>query len=380
MESVKRKLKDWEDRFYVKYNRPATREDIKKFPRVEQVYQQLKQYKKEKDEILQPSPFKKKSGGLLKTLSASNVTTKSISFTDRLLAVGNDEKENKMNKLEVIPEKSKKHKVDIEVDNNQGVADSLVIKRFLESGKRSWTMPKPKLEKKSSLFSIKKTSFSKSSPSQTDIPMDITVQSPVQIAEKIGLETIPVLKESEYSVPVVNHEESAYEYKPIRPNKNIASRTWKRHSSFTVTELPSNYKDFLSKEEESKLLHVIGTVNIESQEPRVDGKDPQRGDAVESPRLEEKAQKSPEPKVFKEEIVVPKTRSKRKSNTAELDKKSKVKVDNANYRSMDLKSKSKGKQKQPFQKGKNFKKQRYLLLELVNCNPTTMKDRKKIPF
>ncbi|KAJ3257689.1 hypothetical protein HK103_004316 [Boothiomyces macroporosus] len=358
MESLKRKLKDWEDRFYIKYNRPATREDIKNYPKVEQVYQQLKSLKKEKELILQPSPFKKKSGGLLKTLSSSNVTGKSCSFTDRLLAAKSEEKENQSGN------QVNKHKVEIEQDNNSGVSDSIVIKRFLESGKRSWTMPKPKLERKPSLFNFKKTSsVLLDNPLVSSTSMEKLKEPQTKVVESVLQEPDRMLVQDPISVDT--KEEIHFDFKVVRPNKNIASKTFKRHSSYSFTQLPSNYKDFLTKEEESRLAHIIDTVAGKINENRkdavVDSSTPKEDSEVETEEILEPetvhtfSDVADEPETVSASVdpeVI--TRKKRKSTTDDPAKRTKTKVETGNFRSMNLKSKGKG---TTVQKGNKFKKQ-----------------------
>jgi hypothetical protein len=261
--NLKRKLKDWEDRFFLKYKRSASIEDIKKFPKVYDVYQQIKQLSQKKLDTIEereennveikPSPFKPSQRGLFKSLSMTNVRGAS-SFLKRLSESDIDHpKKIKLDTKQQIPQfftnsasekdsfafgtelnKSKQEEIQsfVEIDEDPVEENQkyIVRKMLAESTKQ---LPKAK-------------KWFQTKPEHKIQTKETVEQSPIERTD-FSLHMSPEKDPDEIAIIP-------------RPNQNINANSLRRSQSFTFGDLPLNYQDFLSKEEIENFSDLINEI------------------------------------------------------------------------------------------------------------------------
>jgi hypothetical protein len=268
----KNQLKNWDDRFQAKYKRKATLQDYKKFPKVEQLYIEINAAASEENmqkELILPTPTKKTSKGLFKTLSTSNVLQKR--FAECL------DPPAKKSKLEDTDRSLKQDSnvnvfgIPVRVALSAGLTPGVTIEESEDSLKKivadnkgfgnslarvnsNFSNPFAKSGSKTSQFQ-KVVSKLKNSVTKQEIQ-----KSPSELPASIQWrgskpKSTPLKKavEKAMSIGVVG-------VKPVEkfvlPNQFVNHRTLKRASSFNLP-LPTNYQEFLTKDEEKSLAHII---------------------------------------------------------------------------------------------------------------------------
>ncbi|KAJ2993752.1 hypothetical protein HDV02_002088 [Globomyces sp. JEL0801] len=369
---LKNKLKDWEDRFFLKNQRAATKEDVAAHPKVANVYQQLKEIKrlkkkddklglssiaednskdkkvnhepgknqilinkcqneesvvsprmsnqdfanqlleatpkKSKPDLIFPSPFKP-SKSLFRSLSTSNVLTESKVAT---LSQSESFFESKENVSRFIRNNSdmdlyttskvraddnpfhSKEKINPQNDDD---CKSKIRKGPLLSIPNI-TIP---MEEKDSIDKIptvtnilsisptanrafgydlnKSQSEKKSNPTagviieESDLTESYAIRKLIPGKRKSNLlnttsspkwwENKSSAIEDSISTKAIKNISTARTF--VQPNQNINSRILKRHNSYTIGDLPTNYSEFLTKEEERKFQSIIKLANNEPE-------------------------------------------------------------------------------------------------------------------
>lgn len=279
MEKQKDLLKDWETRFEAKYARKATFEDIKRKPKVLEIYEKCKAAEKSNEaqkEVILPTPTKKTSKGLFKTLSTTNVLQKQNILQKRF--------------AECLDQPAKKSKLEETGGNSSSQGNlnlfGIPVKVALSAG------PTPGVTIEDPEISLKKTvvenkgfgnSFARSarnpknplasnpfskqdSKSQTSqfqkVVNDLKKSQSKQDHEKSPT-SLPQWRASKpKSTPLKRAVEKAMSIgvKPaekfVLPNQFVNHRTLKRASSFNLP-LPANYQEFLTKDEELNFADII---------------------------------------------------------------------------------------------------------------------------
>jgi hypothetical protein len=332
---LKKKLKDWEDRFLIKYKRPATRDDIKKFPKVEKVYSEIQLLKAKKLETItevsepisiQPSPFKPSKKGLFNSLSKKF----SSNFIKRLSESDNTNTTKKLktdkgvplffnndNALKVLKNNAEVSNQEISVLEVKSVP-SLSILNGITSNSNMKSLPMATDLMSENVQPIK------TNPTQTHDVFGPELNKSKSIITKgnVEIDEDPVEKDQKYAIRKMLNEKSKLPLskkwhaspfkspfkqelkrftesqtnsspkKPLlkftahaslpeikteivhipRPNKFINSNTLRRQKSFTFGDLPKNYKEFLSKDEEENFADVIFEAVGGAGFERMDGK------------------------------------------------------------------------------------------------------------
>ncbi|KAI8901459.1 hypothetical protein BC833DRAFT_617614 [Globomyces pollinis-pini] len=369
---LKNKLKDWEDRFFLKNQRAATKEDVAAHPKVANVYQQLKEIKrlkkkddkfglssiaednskdkkvnhepgknqilinkcqneesvvsprmsnqdfanqlleatpkKSKPDLIFPSPFKP-SKSLFRSLSTSNVLTESKVTTLSQSESFFESKENVSRFIRNNSDMDLYTTSKVRADDNPFHSKEKInpqneddCKSKLRKGPLlsipNITIP---MEEKDSIDKIptvtnilsisptanrafgydlnKSQSEKKSNPTagviieESDLTESYAIRKLIPGKRKSNLlnttsspkwwENKSSAIEDSISTKAIKNISTARMF--VQPNQNINSRILKRHNSYTIGDLPTNYSEFLTKEEERKFQSIIKLANNEPE-------------------------------------------------------------------------------------------------------------------
>jgi hypothetical protein len=186
---MKEQLKDWERRFKIKYGRAPTKQDVIKNPVVFKLYQQ---YKRAKDEIIEPSPSK---GGTTSSIFMSDMRPfiKRLDFESPRRSILNQIPEffkpkklpfgldlNKSNSSTSNPTKG----VSIEEDNVSELPVNLIVGQMVKDPIRTRPNPTPKKHGSTPL----RNSLTPIKRNIQKTPVKSTVQTPI----KLNFQTTPI--------------------------------------------------------------------------------------------------------------------------------------------------------------------------------------------